>query len=231
MLLYKFKGASDALYALDIAIHERLYCSDYASLNDPFEGQFRTYVKRRQGDFNLQFGSNFGSHGRIAYPSLDDLIGGKKVCSLTAAWSDVSMWALYGDSSRGLAFEFEVDENHPLLRRVYYLENLYKVESRDLKATTAEEVLSFKTDHWLYEHEWRFISDSCYVQLPGQLKRILLGNRVDKAMKEAVLKVAPPNVAVHMVSLDPAEVCMQIVHPPLDRSAIDRPSREQQLRP
>lgn len=216
MRLYKFKGVSDALYALDIAIHERLYCSEYAYLNDPFEGQFRTYVKRRPGDFNMQFGSNFGSAGQVVYPSLDRLIGGKRVCSLTTAWQDVKMWALYGDSSKGLAFEFEVDENHPQLHRVRYVEQLQKIDSRDLNSTTAEEILSCKTDHWLYEAEWRFISEEPYVELSGQLKRILLGSRVDRAVKEAVLKVAPPNVTVHMVSLDYKEICMQM-DPPLDR--------------
>lgn len=220
MLLYKFKGASDALYALDIAIHERLYCSEYAHLNDPFEGQFRTYVKRRPGDFNLQFGSNFVSDGSMVYPSLNDLIGGKRVCSLTTAWEDVRMWALYGDSSKGMAFEFEVDPDHPLLHRVRYFDQLYKVDSRDLTSTAAEEILSCKTNHWLYEAEWRFISDTDYVLLPGQLKRILLGSRVDNAVKEAVLKVAPSTVSVHMVRLDHAEVCMQ-VEAPLARHAGD----------
>lgn len=222
MRLYKFKGVSDALYALDIAIHERLYCSEYAYLNDPFEGQFRTYIKRRPGDFNLQFGSNFHPSSikfgdPAALPSLNNLIGGKRVCSLTTAWQDVRMWALYGDSSKGLAFEFEVDEYHPLLHRVRYVDQLYKIESRDLRSTPTEEILSCKTDHWLYEAEWRFISDAAYVELPGQLKRILLGSRVDTAVKEAVLKVAPPGVTVHMVRLDPAEICMQM-EPPLDRN-------------
>lgn len=220
MRVYKFKGVSDALYALDIAIHERLYCSEYERLNDPFEGQFRTYLKRRPGDFNMQFGSNFASDHQLVHLGLKEMIGGKRVCSLTTAWRDVRMWALYGDSSKGLAFEFEVDEHHPLLHRVRYLEKLYKVESRDLTSTPTEEILSCKTDHWLYEAEWRFISDNEYVELPGQLKRILLGSRVDKAVKEAVLKVAPAHVTVHMVRLDPEEICMQM-DPPLDRNLVD----------
>lgn len=98
MLLYKFKGVGDALYTLDIAIHQRLYCAEYGDLNDPFEGQFRYFVKRRAGDFNMQFGSNFASTSRVHYNDLTTLTGGNRVCSLTTAWDDVKMWALYGDS-------------------------------------------------------------------------------------------------------------------------------------
>jgi hypothetical protein len=218
MLLYKFKGVGDALYALDIAIHQRLYCAKYADLNDPFEGQFRTVVKPRGGDFSLQFGSNFGPPARVVYTDTDlaSLTGGKQVCSLTTAWDDVRMWALYGDSFKGLAFEFEIDENHPQLRQVKYVSELPKIPTGLLNPATAEDALSYKTDHWEYEAEWRFIIDGDYVLLPGALRRILLGNRVPRAVKEAVLKVAPAGTTVHMVGLDHEGVRMTLL-PALDR--------------
>lgn len=219
MRLYKFKGVADALYALDIAIHERLYCAKYADLNDPFEGQFRTIVKPRGGDFSLQFGANFGPPARIVYTDADlaQLTGGKKVCSLTTAWDDVRMWAQYGDSFRGMAFEFEVDPNHPQLRQVSYVNELPKIATGILSTSTAEDVLSHKTHHWSYEAEWRFISDQDYIRLDGRLRRILLGSRVPPAVQEAILKIAPPETTVHPVGLDPEGIRMAI------RPALARP--------
>lgn len=218
MLLYKFKGAGDALFALDIAIHERLFCSDYERLNDPFEGQFRTFVKRRAGDFNFQFGSNFGSTQSIVYPDLTRLTGGRKVCSLTTAWTEVRMWALYGDSFKGLAFEFEVEDDHPHLYQVRYVDQLPKIDSRSFEAASTEQVLSHKTFHWSDEAEWRFITQDPYVMLPGKLKRILVGDRVPTPLLEAVLKVAPPATTIHMVRLDREGICMTD-GPALDRGA------------
>lgn len=220
MLLYKFKGGADSLYALDIAIHERLYCSPYEELNDPFEGQFRALVTPRTGGFGLQFGGNFGPRNRrIVYTNaeLARLTGGKRVCSLTTAWQDVKMWALYGDSFRGIAFEFEIAEDHPQLRKVQYVDQLPKIDIGLLSSSTAEDALSYKTDHWEYEAEWRFITDQPYIQLGGRLRRILLGTRVHPAVKEAVLKIAPRNCAVHQIGLDPEGI--RVTH----RSRLVRP--------
>lgn len=207
MLLYKFKGSADSLYALDIAIHERLFCSPYEALNDPFEGQFRTLVSGPPSPaFGMQFGGNFGpGRGREVYTNagLARLTGGKNVCSLTTAWQDVRMWALYGDSFRGLAFEFEVDDNHPQLRQVQYVDRLPKIDTGLLTSSTFEDALSYKTHHWEYEAEWRFITDQSYVLLEGRLRSILLGTRVPDAVKEAILKIAPPDCTVHQVGLDP----------------------------
>jgi hypothetical protein len=40
MLAYKFRSPSQIEFALDILFNNRLYCSDWSSLNDPMEGVF-----------------------------------------------------------------------------------------------------------------------------------------------------------------------------------------------
>lgn len=104
MLLYKFKSAHDALYALDIAIHERLYCAPYSDLNDPLEGQFRTLLADRSKGLGSLFAHGFNQqYSRVVYSGLHDiqLSGPSRVCSLSAEWRDARMWALYADSFRG----------------------------------------------------------------------------------------------------------------------------------
>lgn len=210
MLLYKFKSAQDALYALDIAIHERLYCAAYSDLNDPFEGQFRALVA--PAGF-MQFGQGFGAQSaRLIYSDLatNSLSGPSRACSLSAAWHDVRMWALYADSFRGMAFEFEIDENTPELHQVTYATELPKLNIGLLMPSETIEALTHKTTHWRYESEWRFISARTYIDLPGKLTKILLGSRVSETVREAVLKVAPSQTVVQMVDLDPEGVRMSL---------------------
>jgi len=216
MKLYKFKGGGDALYTLDIAINERLYCAPYGALNDPFEGQFQTMINRNflTGGMLLK-GVPVGMPKPVTmYAALDQLEvledQSSRVCSLTTAWQDVRMWGLYGDSSAGVAFEFEVDEAQPGLHQVQYLDDLPKIPTGLLSNPTTQSVLSRKTRHWEYEKEWRFISGDEYVQLPGALQRILVGSRAKEALKEALCKLAPLHTEVYTVELDHAGVRMKL---------------------
>lgn len=213
MLLYKFKSAQNARYALDIAIHQRLYCARYSDLNDPFEGQYRALI----GDPSRGFGSLF-SHGfghqvsRVAYFELakSPLDGPSRVCSLSAEWQDVRMWAHYADSSQGLAFEFEIDPAEPELHQVAYVDALPKLNFGLLGLPNTIDALTCKSTHWRYESEWRFISDREYIELPGQLRRILLGSRISAEFRDAVLELSAPGIDVHMVGLDPRGISMAI---------------------
>lgn len=213
MLFYKFKSAQDAIYALDIAIHERLFCADYAALNDPFEGQFRTVT----GGTNLGF-TPLTKEGlprpssTIVFSNLASLplSGPTRVCSLSDRWHDVRMWALYADSFRGMAFEFEIDPNDPQLHQVVYSRELPKIHTGLLSSPATIDALTRKTRHWKYESEWRFISAEPYISLPGRLTRILLGSRVSPTVRDALLKVARDHTRIFMVGLDPAGVRMTL---------------------
>lgn len=219
MKLYKFKGGGDALHTLDIAINERLFCAEYKKLNDPFEGQFQSIINRNflLGNMPLNMAPLGGSPIReTVYGEVDELDSmagqNRRICSMTTAWSDVRMWALYGDSSRGVAFEFEVDENHPELYQVEYLKELPNIAIGMISNPSAVEVLGRKTDHWDYEKEWRFISASEYVDLPGMLRRVLVGSRAPEALKAALIKLAPWHSDVYAVMLDHAGVHLKLGH-------------------
>ncbi|WP_439448966.1 DUF2971 domain-containing protein [Stenotrophomonas sp. ATs4] len=216
MKLYKFKGGGDALYTLDIAMNERLYCAKYRDLNDPFEGQFQTLINRNflLGGLTMGKATFNVTIPMPVYAAIEemDVLAEKpsRVCSLTTAWQDVRMWALYGDSSRGVAFEFEVDEAHAGLHRVEYLEALPEIATGLLSDPTVEEILGRKTKHWEYEQEWRFISADEYVKANGMLTRVLIGSRASEALTAALVSLTPPHADVHMVELDHAGVRMRL---------------------
>jgi len=151
-------------------------------------------------------------YSRVVYSGLHDiqLSGPSRVCSLSAEWRDVRMWALYADSFRGLAFEFDMDPLEPELHQVSYRSELPKLNTGLLMLSETIDALTHKTDHWDYETEWRFISERQHIQLQGRLRSILLGNRVSPTVRDAVLKVAPSHTTVQMVELDPAGVCMAL---------------------
>ncbi|HDS1142364.1 DUF2971 domain-containing protein [Stenotrophomonas maltophilia] len=216
MKLYKFKGGGDALYTLDIAMNERLYCAKYRDLNDPFEGQFQTLINRNfLGGMPLNLAPLGGMPVPVtvfsAIEHLDELADKpSRVCSLTTAWEDVRMWALYGDSSRGVAFEFEVDESHPNLHRVEYLDGLPQIGIGLLSNPAIEEVLGRKTKHWEYEKEWRFISADEYVDVKGKLTRVLIGNRAAESLKQALVNLTPAHADVYMIELNHLGLRMEL---------------------
>ncbi|HGM4786649.1 TPA: DUF2971 domain-containing protein [Stenotrophomonas maltophilia] len=216
MKLYKFKGGGDALYTLDIAMNERLYCATYRDLNDPFEGQFQTLINRNfLGGMPLNMAPLGGMPVPVTvFSAIEHLaeLADKpsRVCSLTTAWEDVRMWALYGDSSRGVAFEFEVDESHPDLYRVDYLDALPQIAVGMLSNPRVEEVLGRKTKHWEYEKEWRFISSEEYVEMKGKLTRVLIGNRASESLKQALVNLSPSHTDVHMIELNHPGVRMEL---------------------
>lgn len=212
MLFYKFKSAQDAHYALDIAKHERLFCADYAALNDPFEGQFRTAIGGTNLGFTPLTKEGLPRTSKIVFSALADLplSGPTRVCSLSDRWHDVRMWALYADSFRGMAFEFEIDPNDPQLHQVVYSREFPKIPTGLLSSPTTIDALTRKTRHWKYESEWRFISDETYISLPGRLTRILLGSRILPTVIDALLKVACDHTKIFMVGLDPAGVRMTL---------------------
>ena len=59
MLLYKYRTLSNPESALDILLNQRLHCSRYLELNDPFEGLFLETlgISVRKRPVTIPFGS------------------------------------------------------------------------------------------------------------------------------------------------------------------------------
>lgn len=200
MHLYKYKGASELLHLLDIAVHERLFCQSYAKLNDPFEGQFRSFTRYA----SLANQAPLRHPGRVGYHSVDQLPipGGTRVCSLSETSSDVRMWSLYAESHQGVAIEIDFEGIEGHIHRVQYLEDLPKFGTTILAGATPEQVLSCKTTHWEYERECRIIGTDPYFRVEGRIQRVILGLRASDDLALLLSKVMHPRVTITKARLD-----------------------------
>lgn len=214
MLLYKYKGASQLLELLDIAVHERLYCQSYSKLNDPFEGQFRSVTPPDWAAKNLGFPSRDWPRirgGRTVYYDVEALSGGKRVCSLSATPSDVRMWSLYAESHTGVAIEIDFARTEEgVVRQVNYVDDFPKFAMSLLEnPARPEDVLTCKTSHWDYEMEYRIIREDEYFPVVGQIRRVILGIRASPELELLLTKILRPEVTISRAFLDHAGICVQ----------------------
>lgn len=200
MKAYKYRGADQIPFALDILLKERLYCSDWRVLNDPLEGSFSySYptLSRNGNALNTDY-----------FDDLADLIVDekkkKKICSLSATILSPLLWAHYASGFTGLALEFEIPDDDVRIRRVTYSED----PTVDLSAggepgPLATHVLSSKFEAWRYEEEIRIIQDEVWFKLPHPVTRIICGPRMNTAMFEALgLVCEAKRVAISMMHID-----------------------------
>ncbi|MEZ5415621.1 MAG: hypothetical protein R3F03_15045 [Opitutaceae bacterium] len=183
MKAYKYRGADQIPFALDILLKQRLYCSDWRVLNDPLEGSFSySYptLSRSGNALNTDY-----------FDDLADLIVDekmkKKICSMSATISSPLLWAHYASGFTGLALEFEIPDEDDRVRRVMYTED----PTVDLCAggepgPLATHILSSKFRAWSYEEEIRIIQDEVWFRLPNPVTRVICGPRMNSAMFEAL---------------------------------------------
>ena len=175
MLLYKYRPLKKLDRVLDILLHERLFCSYYSELNDPFEGQFRIMFP------NAIIGSGGMTHPGAMYPPEYDtaFVDRVRVGSLSATSRDVRMWSHYADGHNGVAIE--IDCSGLDVHEVRYRPGLLKViRDMHLSEPKPELILTGKTKQWDYEEEYRFIQESEFVDVGGRIQRILLGINVSE---------------------------------------------------
>ena len=183
MLLYKYRALSNPESALDILLNQRLYCSRYSELNDPFEGLFSETIRNPIGDSAVQY--PFGSFGLLVPSgerkrtksvarSLDDLPLESRdqirICSLSASAYDVLLWSHYAEGHNGIAIEIDVSGLEATIHEVKYINKLpqhtsYSLGYSLLNVLSLEQLLTKKTKHWKYENEYRLLCKDKYFDL------------------------------------------------------------------
>jgi hypothetical protein len=207
MMLYKYRHLRNPEHAIDILLNQRLFCSLYKDLNDPFEGLFQAtmHIPPRQ---SLLFG--LGGRRMQVRRSIDDLLDPDKsstrVCSLSASLSDVRLWSHYADGHRGIAIEIDVSGLEGRFCEVRYSEQLPQFGFSLLTSPTVEEVLTRKTVHWAYEVEYRLISQAEYFHVVDRIKTVYLGSRISKLHEELLMRVCPSNTEIVRTEIDPYRV-------------------------
>lgn len=215
MILYKYRSLANLEYVFDIILNQRLHCSTYPELNDPFEGIFETTI------YPMVFGTLTPLRRRAlielrskAYKKVEVLFGGEidniKICSLSSDLSDVRLWSYYADGHRGVVFEIDLSG----LEKIYevkYSEKLPWAATPHVarpERSKPEEVLSRKTDHWAFESEYRIIDESKhleegkYFDIKGRIKAIYLGTRTSDIHRKLLNKILPSEIPIYTTKIN-----------------------------
>jgi len=212
MKLYKFRSFENFELSLDILVHERLYCAPYKELNDPFEGLFSTIewkggglvrdlarplarplVRDIQGNWPHKIDKSLDD-----LPALDSAV---RVCSLSGEMSDIRMWSHYAAGHTGCAIEMDIDPGTELFE-VTYAPGLQEFADGISSETKASDILTFKTDHWNYEKEYRVITERKYYSIEGKVTGIFLGIRVSEIHKQLLVRSINGNIPIYETSVD-----------------------------
>ena len=219
MILYKYRSLVNLEHVFDIILNQRLHCSTYPELNDPFEGLFIITTTITRSDF-LKRGTPPAPF--IKWPikreqvkEVKDLFGGVidkvKICSLSSDLNDVRLWSYYADGHKGIVFEIDFSG----LEKIYevkYSEELpwsswWSVPSI-LAQPSPHEVLSRKTSHWEFESEYRIIDEGQYLEkgkyfcIKDRIKAIYLGTRASKLHCKLLNKIAPTEIPIYTTKIN-----------------------------
>jgi hypothetical protein len=223
MILYKYRSLANLEHVFDIILNQRLYCSTYPELNDPFEGIFETTTHRGCLRAAVAMGRSAAYVRGLAeflktYKKVEDLDSGSKdqikICSLSSDLNDVRLWSYYADGHKGIVLEIdfsglETRNNYKIICPVEYSEKLpWSSSNTILGQLSPQEVLSRKTDHWAFESEYRIIDESKhleegkYFDIKGRVKAIYMGTRASDIHRKLLNKIVPSEIPIYTTKIN-----------------------------
>ena len=203
MKLYKFRSLDNLEFVLDILLNEKLYCSSYESLNDPLEGLFYTIINPLGTNKKLRKYKSID-----ALPTYDSDL---RICSLSKSFKDIRMWSHYSNSHTGVAIEIDFTNHQSDITKVNYDIGLQKHGTTILAGATPKQILSYKTEHWGYEEEYRILHTADYYPIEGRINAVYFGVRSSDFHKELLRKTAPQSINLIETRLDRKNIVVRPV--------------------
>lgn len=123
-----------------------------------------------------------------------DVVKNIGVYCLSDVNSNMSMWAYYADNHRGLCLGFLISED-VVPWKVSYVAKAPKVNFSQLfddESTESEYKWIFSKHHdWKNENEWRIVvpQGNQLWPIPGEIKTVTFGLRMDKGKREVIQKI------------------------------------------
>jgi hypothetical protein len=209
MILYKYRSLANFEHILDIILNQRLHCSTYPELNDPFEGLFVTTRNITGTDFKINEAKDL----------FEDAIDKIKICSLSSDLNDVRLWSYYADGHKGVVFEIDFSGLETVYE-VMYSEKLPSSGWWDWgimmgAKPSIYEVLSRKTEHWAFESEYRIIDESKnlerdkYFGIKDRIKAIYLGTRTSDKYRELLKKLVQGKIPIWTTKINNQKVIVE----------------------
>lgn len=206
MKAYKFRSSSQIAFAFDIMINQRLFCSDWKSLNDPMEGVY-SYSHDLKAPREKIKGKT-----RLIQESLSKF----KICSLSETFDSHLLWAHYAGGFDGVAIEVNLPDNNPCIKRVeprgvFGFVNLK--DGIDVEEA-AKSILFSKNSEWSYEKEIRILSNNMWYELDSPVERVIAGPRMSKALFDVLNIVCTKlNIKLNRVGIGDTGIDLDYVEP------------------
>ena len=105
----------------------------------------------------------------------------------------------------GCVIEFELEPENDIVA-VKYEKGLQHFKEKLSEDTKAVDVLSFKTNHWEYEQEYRIITSNDFYSVKGKITGVYLGIRVQEIHRELVVRSAPKEIPVYETKIQQSTV-------------------------
>jgi hypothetical protein len=170
-MLYKYRGLSNLLFALDIFTKQRLFAASFVSLNDPMEGH---YVYEAGALTQSQIRKIYGQKMELG------------ILSLSKTPSNMLMWSYYAEANTGMAVGVEITDENAQTVSIDYVDELALEQSHP---DVPMRILSKKLKPWSHEQEHRvFTRGSKYVDV--RVKEVVFGLATNELAKELVTEVA-----------------------------------------
>ncbi len=227
MNLYKYRTLERLDYVLDIVLNERLFCSFYKDLSDPFEGLFSSTIHLTPQQ-KLMYLKKFyvplvlPPEQITVYYNIDNLILEKvehvKICSLSSSLSDIRLWSNYADGHRGIAIEIDFGGKDNEAIEVKYEDKLPHFDFSLLSQPKVSEVLTHKTKHWQYEAEYRIINKHEYYDVSSRIKAVYCGLRISPAHLDIISKAIPQDIPLYRTKINNDNVVVEPIMEPIKRN-------------
>lgn len=180
--LYKYKrirSAIDLTRILDIINNKRIYLPRYKDLNDPFES-FMNIINTGEAGSSILY--NVGKRRDV----VNELFNKYGILSLTSDCRNQVMWTMYTDYYEGICIGFENLKDAKKIEYRKYTDKPQNICMRNdqINEQCLIDTLMVKYDVWQYEDEYRIISKEKYLNIKNNIKFIILGQNLNKQIKE-----------------------------------------------
>ena len=167
MKVYKYR--SNYKRDLENLLNGKIYTSNMAGLNDPFEGIITPKIFEDYETIKSYFDPKQFEYKISLHKKLIDQIKNVGIYSLSKTWKKELLWSHYSDSHKGFCIEYEINDLileesksiiFPKIINVNYLKEppIYSLQDSDnLDYKILQTLAGTKSKPWKYEKEIRII--------------------------------------------------------------------------
>ena len=172
-IIYKYRSLENFKNFVDILINNRLYASNYKSMNDPMEGHY--YYSEGVLKENIR-------------NKIFEEKNAQKFCCLAKNSIHTLMWSHYANGHKGVAIGVKIDKKKYTVKEIEYFNDLTLIDRYD--SMTAKEILSRKLIEWEYEQEVRvFLNNSTNNFIDIEIVEIILGININDEDENLIRKL------------------------------------------